>query len=43
MSANADHNYQMIEFVAQGLGDEFLSEVTFVGVYTTNFQLTVNI
>lgn len=36
MSANADHNYEMIEFVAQGLGDEFLSEVAFVGGCTTS-------
>ncbi|MBV7498112.1 hypothetical protein KW837_28020 [Pseudomonas sp. PDM24] len=40
MSANADHNYQMIEFVAQGLGDEFLSEVAFVGGCTTAMLVT---
>lgn len=40
MSANADHNYEMIEFVAQGLGDEFLSEVAFVGGCTTAMLVT---
>ncbi|KOY02283.1 hypothetical protein [Pseudomonas nunensis] len=40
MSANADHNYAMIEFVAQGLGDDFLSEVAFVGGCTTAMLVT---
>lgn len=35
MSSNADHNYAIIEFVAEGLGDELLSEVAFVGGCTT--------
>lgn len=40
MSSNADHNYEMIEFVAEGLGDEFLSEVAFVGGCTTAMLVT---
>ena len=40
MSSNADHNYEMIEFVAEGLGDELLSEVAFVGGCTTAMLVT---
>lgn len=35
MSSNADHNYELIEFVAEGLGEAFLAEVAFVGGCTT--------
>jgi hypothetical protein len=40
MNTNADHNYEMIEFVALGLGEEFLSEVAFVGGCTTAMLVT---
>ncbi len=40
MSSNADHNYALIEFVAQGLGDEFLAEIAFVGGCTTAMLVT---
>lgn len=40
MSSNADHNLAMIDFVAQGLGDDFLSEVAFVGGCTTAMLVT---
>jgi len=40
MSSNADHNYELIEFVADGLGEEFLSEVAFVGGCTTAMLVT---
>jgi hypothetical protein len=40
MSANADHNYALIEFVAEGLGDELLSEIAFVGGCTTAMLVT---
>ncbi|WP_182774241.1 serine/threonine protein phosphatase [Pseudomonas monteilii] len=35
MSAALDHNYEMLSHVAEGLGDELLSEVAFVGGSTT--------
>lgn len=35
MSAALDHNYEMLSFVAEGLGDDLLSEVAFVGGSTT--------
>lgn len=35
MSAALDHNFEMLSFVAEGLGDELLSEVAFVGGSTT--------
>ncbi|CAD0266074.1 conserved hypothetical protein [Pseudomonas veronii] len=40
MSSNADHNYGLIEFVAEGLGEEFLNEVAFVGGCTTAMLVT---
>lgn len=40
MSSNADHNYELIEFVADGLGEEFLGEVAFVGGCTTAMLVT---
>jgi len=40
MSSNADHNYELIEFVADGLGEEFLAEVAFVGGCTTAMLVT---
>lgn len=35
MSTALDHNYAMLSLVAEGLGDELLSEVAFVGGSTT--------
>lgn len=35
MSIASDHNYEMLNAVAQGLGDELLKEVAFVGGSTT--------
>lgn len=35
MASNADHNYELISYVADGLGDEFLAECAFVGGCTT--------
>lgn len=40
MSSNAQHNYELIEFVADGLGEEFLAEVAFVGGCTTAMLVT---
>lgn len=40
MSANADHTFGLIEFVADGLGEEFLAEVAFVGGCTTAMLVT---
>jgi len=40
MSSNADHNYELIEFVADGLGAAFLTEVAFVGGCTTAMLVT---
>lgn len=40
MSSNADHNYELIEFVAEGLGEDFLTEVAFVGGCTTAMLVT---
>lgn len=40
MSSNADHNYELIEFVAEGLGEAFLAEVAFVGGCTTAMLVT---
>lgn len=40
MSSNADHNYELIEFVAGGLGEAFLAEVAFVGGCTTAMLVT---
>lgn len=40
MSSNADHTYGLIEFVADGLGEEFLAEVAFVGGCTTAMLIT---
>ncbi|RBC00163.1 hypothetical protein C3E97_017190 [Pseudomonas sp. MWU12-2115] len=40
MSSNADHNYELIEFVAEGLGEAFLTEVAFVGGCTTAMLVT---
>ena len=35
MSVASDHNYEMLSAVAEGLGDELLNEVAFVGGSTT--------
>jgi predicted nucleotidyltransferase len=40
MSSNTDHNYELIEFVADGLGEAFLAEVAFVGGCTTAMLVT---
>jgi len=40
MSSNADHTFGLIEFVADGLGEEFLAEVAFVGGCTTAMLVT---
>lgn len=40
MPSNADHNYELIEFVADGLGEEFLAEIAFVGGCTTAMLVT---
>ncbi|EUB87975.1 hypothetical protein [Pseudomonas sp. GM30] len=40
MSSNADHNYELIEFVTEGLGEAFLAEVAFVGGCTTAMLVT---
>lgn len=40
MSSNADHNYELIEFVADGLGEAFLEEVAFVGGCMTAMLVT---
>ena len=40
MSSNTDHNYELIEFVAEGLGEAFLAEVAFVGGCTTAMLVT---
>lgn len=40
MSSNADHTFGLIEFVADGLGEEFLAEVAFVGGSTTAMLVT---
>lgn len=40
MSSNAEHNYGLIEYVAEGLGEEFLAEVAFVGGCTTAMLVT---
>ncbi|MDR6928986.1 hypothetical protein J2Y56_005058 [Pseudomonas sp. BE134] len=40
MSSNADHNYELIEFVADGLGAAFLTEIAFVGGCTTAMLVT---
>lgn len=43
MSIASDHNYEMLSAVAQGLGDELLKEVAFVGGSTTWLLCTDNI
>lgn len=40
MASNADHNYELISFVADGLGDVFLAECAFVGGCTTAMLVT---
>lgn len=40
MPSSADHNYELIEFVADGLGEAFLAEVAFVGGCTTAMLVT---
>lgn len=40
MVSNAEHNYALIETVANGLGDELLAEVAFVGGCTTAMLVT---
>src|SRR5688500_6829372 len=40
MSSNADHNYELIEIVADGLGEAFLAQVAFVGGCTTAMLVT---
>ena len=40
MASNADHNYALISFVADGLGDDFLAECAFVGGCTTAMLVT---
>ena len=40
MPFNADHNYELLEFVAQGLGEDLLDEVAFVGGCTTAMLVT---
>ena len=40
MSSNSDHTFGLIEFVADGLGEEFLAEVAFVGGSTTAMLVT---
>lgn len=40
MSSNTDHNYELIEFVAEGLGEAFLAEVAFVEGCTTAMLVT---
>ncbi|MEE4220649.1 hypothetical protein V2I93_05950 [Pseudomonas viridiflava] len=40
MGSNADHNYDLISFVADGLGDDFLAECAFVGGCTTAMLVT---
>ncbi|NNB02983.1 hypothetical protein [Pseudomonas fragi] len=40
MSSNSDHTFGLIEFVADGLGEEFLAEVAFVGGCTTAMLVT---
>jgi hypothetical protein len=42
MGSNADHNYEIISFVADGLGDDFLAECAFVGGCTTAMLVTDN-
>ena len=42
MASNADHNYELISFVADGLGDDFLTECAFVGGCTTAMLVTDN-
>ncbi|MGF6557065.1 putative nucleotidyltransferase [Pseudomonas sp. S30_BP2TU TE3576] len=40
MASNADHNYELIEYVAEGLGKDLLAEVAFVGGCTTAMLVT---
>lgn len=40
MPSNADHNYELIETVAAGLGETLLTEVAFVGGCTTGMLVT---
>lgn len=40
MSSSANHNYELIEYVADGLGEAFLTEVAFVGGCTTAMLVT---
>lgn len=40
MPSSVDHNYELIEFVAQGLGKDLLDEVAFVGGCTTAMLVT---
>ena len=40
MPSSVDHNYDLIEFVAQGLGKDLLDEVAFVGGCTTAMLVT---
>lgn len=42
MASNADHNYELISFVADGLGDDFLAECAFVGGCTTAMLVSDN-
>lgn len=40
MTSNANHNYELISFVADGLGEAFLAECAFVGGCTTAMLVT---
>lgn len=40
MASNADHNYDLISYVAEGLGEDFLAECAFVGGCTTAMLVT---
>lgn len=40
MPSSVDHNYELIEFVAQALGEDLLDEVAFVGGCTTAMLVT---
>jgi hypothetical protein len=42
MGSNADHNYEIISLVADGLGDDFLAECAFVRGCTTAMLVTDN-
>lgn len=40
MTSNAEHNHELISYVAEGLGDDFLAECAFVGGCTTAMLVT---